>query len=59
VKVGRKESETWGLPKPDPANPSVTILDKTHFNPAGSQAMGKVVADELKRVVPELAAYIE
>ncbi len=59
LKVGRKESETWGLPKPDPADPKVTILDKTHFNPAGSAAMGRVVADELKRVVPELAPYIE
>jgi lysophospholipase L1-like esterase len=59
LKVGRKESETWGLPKPDPANPKVIILDKTHFNPAGSQAMGKVVADELKRAVPDLAPYID
>ncbi len=59
LKVGRKVSETWGLPKPDPANPSVTILDKTHFNAEGSLAMGKVVADELKRAVPELAPYVE
>jgi hypothetical protein len=59
LKVGRKVSETWGLPKPDPANPKVTILDKTHFNAEGSRAMGKVVAAELKRAVPELAPYIE
>ena len=59
LKVGRKVSETWGLPKPDPANPKVTILDKTHFNAEGSLAMGKVVADELKRAVPELAPYIQ
>ena len=59
LKVGRKVSDSWGLPKPDPANPSVTILDKTHFNAEGSLAMGKVVAAELKRAVPELAAYIE
>ena len=59
LKVGRKVSEKWGLPKPDPANPKVTILDKTHFNAEGSAAMGKVVADELKRVVPELAKYID
>lgn len=59
LKVGRPQSETWGLPKPDPANPGKTILDKTHFNAEGSLAMGKVAADELKRVVPELATYIE
>jgi lysophospholipase L1-like esterase len=59
LKVGRKVSETWGLPKPDPKDPKVTILDKTHFNAEGSAAMGRVVADELKRVVPELAPYID
>lgn len=59
LKVGRKVSETWGLPKPDPKDPKVTIRDKTHFNAEGSAAMGKVVAEELKRVVPELSKYIE
>lgn len=59
LKVGKKVSETWGLPKPDPKDPKVTILDKTHFNAEGSAAMGKVVADELKRVAPELAKYID
>jgi lysophospholipase L1-like esterase len=59
LKVGRKVSETWGLPKTDPKDPKVTILDKTHFNAEGSAAMGRVVADELKRVVPELAKYID
>ena len=59
VKIGKKITDTWGLPKPDPAHPDQTIFDKTHFNAEGSLAMGKVVADELKRVVPELAPYIE
>src|SRR5476651_875597 len=59
LKVGKKVSDAWGLPKPDPANPKVTILDKTHFNAEGSAAMGQVVALELKRVVPELAKYID
>lgn len=58
-KVGKALSETWGLPKPDPKDPKVTILDKTHFNAAGSAAMGAVVAAELKRAVPELAKYID
>ena len=59
LKVGKKVSDAWGLPKPDPTVPKVTILDKTHFNADGSAAMGKVVADELKRAVPELAKYID
>jgi lysophospholipase L1-like esterase len=59
LKVGRKVSETWGLPKADAKDPKVMILDKTHFNAEGSAAMGKVAADELKRVVPELAHYID
>ena len=59
LKIGKERTDKWGLPKPDPANPKVTILDKTHFNAEGSAAMGKVVADELKRVVPELAKYID
>ncbi|MEO6567978.1 MAG: hypothetical protein ABIO94_04385 [Opitutaceae bacterium] len=33
LKVGRKFSETWCLPKPDLADPKVTILDKTHLTP--------------------------
>lgn len=59
LKTGRKEADTWGLPKPDSKDPKITVLDKTHFNAAGSAAMGRVVATELKRVVPELAAYID
>jgi lysophospholipase L1-like esterase len=59
LQVGRKVSETWGLPKPDPKDPKVTLLDKTHFNAEGSRAMGHVVAAELKRAVPALAPYIE
>jgi hypothetical protein len=35
------------------------IFDKTHFNAEASAAMGKVVAAELKRAVPELAQYIQ
>lgn len=59
LKVGKEVSNSWGLPKPDPAHPGTTILDKTHFNAKGSAAMGKVAAAELKRAVPELAPYID
>jgi lysophospholipase L1-like esterase len=34
------------------------VLDLTHFNPTGSQAVGPMVAAELKRAVPAFAAYI-
>ena len=59
-KVGRPVTETWGLKKANPnlrtaANPDAiakTVLDKTHFNPAGSRAIGKVVSDELKPAAP-------
>ncbi len=33
--------------------------DKTHLSPAGSAAFGAVVADELVRVVPALAAHVK
>ncbi len=58
LKVGKAVTDNWGLEKPDPADPSKIIRDKTHFTAEASQAMGQVVADELKRVVPELAPYI-
>lgn len=32
--------------------------DATHLNPAGSRAVAPLVADELKRAVPELALYL-
>jgi len=65
-RVGKEVTDIWSYTKPNPAlaratNPSTlpaTVLDYTHFNPEGSKAMGRVVADELKRVVPELAQYI-
>ena len=58
LKTGKEICDSWGLPKADPANPGKTILDKTHFNADASRAMGAVVAEELKRVVPELAGFI-
>ncbi|HYU25346.1 MAG TPA: pectinesterase family protein, partial [Thermoanaerobaculia bacterium] len=40
-----------------PLKPDGTI-DKTHLNAAGSALFGALVAEELRRVVPELAAYV-
>lgn len=58
LKTGRAVTEQWGLPKADPANPGVTIRDKTHFTAEASAAMGRTAADELKRAVPQLGQYI-
>ena len=32
--------------------------DKTHLSPKGAELMGKMVAEDLKKIVPELARYI-
>jgi lysophospholipase L1-like esterase len=34
------------------------VLDNTHFNAQGSEVIGKLVADELAKAVPDLAPYI-
>ncbi len=33
-------------------------LDRTHLSPAGSDLFGAIVADELRRLIPELAPFI-
>ena len=35
------------------------VFDGTHLNAKGSAIVGKIVADELKKAVPELAEYIK
>jgi len=65
-RVGQKVTDTWSFTKPnpaiarggDPAKLPATVLDYTHFNPEGSRAIGPIVADELRKAVPELAMYI-
>ncbi len=67
IKCGRPATETWGLAKANPALNAATrpallepiVLDKTHFNPEGSRAIGRVISDTLKKAVPELAQYCE
>ncbi len=66
-KLGPEATAQWGLQKPNPdlarsANPSTMpamVYDKTHFSEEASRAMGRIVADELKRAVPALAEYID
>ena len=65
-RVGQKVTDTWSFTKPnpaiarggDPAKLPATVLDYTHFNPEGSRAIGPIIADELRKAVPELAKYI-
>jgi lysophospholipase L1-like esterase len=57
--LGPKASEEFDAPvvsKPvqPPPNP-----DKTHLSPKGAEVMGKLVAEDLKKVVPDLAPYIQ
>ncbi len=40
--------------KPEPAKP-----DKTHLSPKGAEVMGALVAEDLKKVEPELTPYIQ
>ena len=54
-KLGEKGCEA--LEPKDPKDPSK--LDATHLNAKGSEVVGKIVADELKRTVPELAEYVK
>jgi lysophospholipase L1-like esterase len=54
-KLGEKGCEA--LEPPDPKNPGK--LDATHLNAKGAQVIGKVVAEELKKVAPELDRYIK
>jgi len=54
-KLGEKGCEA--LEPEDPKAPGK--LDGTHLNAKGSEVVGKIVADELRRVVPELATYVK
>ena len=54
--LGQKESDRLGKMKPD--GKGGEEMDYTHLGEKGSEAIGKLVADELRRVEPELAAYI-
>ncbi len=33
--------------------------DKTHFNKKGAEAIANLLLEELKTIVPELAAYVK
>jgi polygalacturonase len=54
--MGRKASDALGKMKPD--GKGGEEMDYTHLGEKGSQLIGKLVADELRKAAPELAAYV-
>jgi unsaturated rhamnogalacturonyl hydrolase len=55
-RLGPAVSPALGPLKPDGA--FALTLDKTHLNDEGSDLFGALMAEEVRRVVPELAPYI-
>jgi len=55
--MGQKASDELGKMKPD--GKGGEEMDYTHLGEKGSELIGKLVADELRRVEPELAAYVK
>jgi lysophospholipase L1-like esterase len=62
-KIGKAEmnklSKDYVDPTAQPAGATLPPIDNTHFNHAGSQAIGSIVAKELPKVAPELASNIK
>lgn len=54
--MGRKESDALGKMKDD--GKGGQEMDYTHLGEKGSEVIGKLVADELRKVEPALAAYV-
>ena len=55
--MGQKQSDELGKMKRD--GKGGEEMDYTHLGEKGSEMIGKLVADELRRVEPELAAYVK
>jgi hypothetical protein len=55
--MGQEKSDELGKMKPD--GKGGEEMDYTHLGDEGSEIIGRLVAEELKKVVPELAKYIE
>jgi PelA/Pel-15E family pectate lyase len=55
--MGRERSDELGKMKPD--GKGGQEMDYTHLGDKGSEVMGKLVADELQKIEPELAALIK
>ena len=58
-KLGPKASEEFDpAPAPKPGQPPPKP-DKTHLSPKGIEVMGRLVAEDVKKVEPALGAYIQ
>lgn len=56
-KLGPQKSQDWApAPKKDAAG--TLRADRTHLSPDGAKVVGKLVAEEIRKNVPELAAYL-
>jgi polygalacturonase/lysophospholipase L1-like esterase len=55
-KMGRKASDALGKMKPD--GKGGQEMDYTHLGETGSNVFGHIVAEELRKVEPALAAYV-
>ncbi|MDE1162686.1 MAG: GDSL-type esterase/lipase family protein [Acidobacteriaceae bacterium] len=55
-KTGPKAQAMWGRTK---VQDGKTMPDKTHWNVAGSYVMGRIVATDMAKAVPALAAYVK
>ncbi len=53
--MGQKRSDDLGKLKPD--GKGGEVMDYTHLGEKGSEVIGKLVAEELRRVVPELTGH--
>jgi lysophospholipase L1-like esterase len=56
--LGPKDSVELDAP-PSSKNGEPPKPDKTHLSPKGADVMGKLVAEDLKTIVPDLSAYIQ
>ena len=55
--MGQQASDELGKMKPD--GKGGEVMDYTHLGEKGSEVFGKIIADELRKIAPELAAYIK
>jgi lysophospholipase L1-like esterase len=55
--MGREKSNELGKIKPD--GQGGEVMDYTHLGERGSEAMGQLVVNELRKIEPSLAAYIK
>jgi polygalacturonase/lysophospholipase L1-like esterase len=55
--MGREKSDELGKWKAD--GKGGQVMDYTHLGERGSEVMGQLVADELRKIEPELAVYVK